>query len=223
LSSAFVSRAAWIACGSLTEPLTAQPPLCHGADADLSVTAAPRPFWNDRSMARTWLSIRVDLVSGNAEDFWPRPGRILAAARSHTFADLATAIDDAFARWDRAHLRQFWLGDGARVTDPSPDWDDDFPLDEARLKLSRLQLGEQFVYEFDFGDSWLHLCSVAEQRIDPLETLGVVPTGPLPYWGWGQIPDQYGRRWDGDDGESRPPRDPKGTDLPRIGPWQYHR
>ena len=51
-------------------------------------------------MARTWLSIRVDLIEGHGQHLWPRPGRILAAARSHTFAQLANAIDDAFARWD---------------------------------------------------------------------------------------------------------------------------
>ena len=55
-------------------------------------------------MARTWLSIRVDLVEGRGEHLWPRPGRIFAGARSHSFAQLAHAIDDAFARWDRAHL-----------------------------------------------------------------------------------------------------------------------
>jgi hypothetical protein len=80
------------------------------------------------------------------------------------------------------------------VNDPDPDWDDDNPLDETKTKLPRLQPGEQFVYEFDFGDSWLHLCTVAEQRIDPLETVGIAPARPLPYWGWGQLPDQYGRR-----------------------------
>ncbi|MBI3745487.1 MAG: hypothetical protein HY264_02965 [Chloroflexi bacterium] len=88
-------------------------------------------------MTRTWLSIRVDLVEGRGERMWPRPGRIFAAALSHTFAALATAIDDAFA---------------------------------------------------------------------------------LAYWGWGAIPDQYGRRWDGDDGEHRLPRDPRGTDLPPLRP-----
>lgn len=55
-------------------------------------------------MARTWLSIRVELVEGRGERPWPRPGRIVAAARSHTFAQLGEAIDDAFARWDRAHF-----------------------------------------------------------------------------------------------------------------------
>lgn len=174
-------------------------------------------------MSRTWLSIRVDLVEGHAEDLWPRPGRIFAAARRHTFDQLATAIDDAFARWDRAHLHQFWLADGSRVTEPSPDWDlpEEIVHDDRKLTLARLQPDEQFVYEFDFGDSWLHLCTVGPQRIDPLEQLGIVPQTPLPYWGWGQLPDQYGRRWDGDDGESRAPRNPKGSDLPPIGPWQH--
>lgn len=58
-------------------------------------------------MARTWLSITVELIEGRGRHLWPRPGRIFAAARSHTFAQLAQAIDDAFARWDRAHLHEF--------------------------------------------------------------------------------------------------------------------
>lgn len=175
-------------------------------------------------MSRTWLSIRVDLVGGRGDDLWPRPGRIFAAARRHTFADLATCIDDAFARWDRAHLHQFWLADGSRAAEPHLEWNSDEVLrDHRKLTLAQLQPGEQFVYEFDFGDSWLHLCTVAPHRIDPLEALGITPDQPMPYWGWGQIPDQYGRDWDGDDGETRPPRDPKGADLPRIGPWQHRR
>jgi deazaflavin-dependent oxidoreductase (nitroreductase family) len=36
-------------------------------------------------MARTWLSIQMDLVEGYGEQYWPRPGRIFAAARSHSF------------------------------------------------------------------------------------------------------------------------------------------
>lgn len=56
------------------------------------------------SVARTWLSIRIDLVHGYGEDFWPRPGRIFAAARRHTFEELAEAINTALGRWDFAHL-----------------------------------------------------------------------------------------------------------------------
>jgi hypothetical protein len=66
-------------------------------------------------VARTWLSIRVDLISGHGEDYWPRPGRIFAAARSHKFSQLADAIDTAFARWDRSHLYKFDLGDGRLI------------------------------------------------------------------------------------------------------------
>jgi len=171
-------------------------------------------------MRRTWLSIRVDLVSGRGEDLWPRPGRILAAARRHTFAQLAAAIDDAFARWDRAHLHDFTLADGTRLTTPYVDWEESGPaLDDRRTTLARLLTGEQFAYVFDFGDDWTHLCTVGADRIDPLDELGILPDGPLPYWGWGAIPDQYGRRWDSDDGESPPAADPGLADLPPLLPW----
>lgn len=134
-------------------------------------------------MARTWLSIRVDLVSGHGEDFWPRPGRIFAAARRHTFAQLAEAIDDGFARWDRSHLHDFTLADETRLTTPYVDWEDAGPaLDDRRTTLARLRAGEQFVYVFDFGDDWTHLCTVAAERIDPLDELGIIPDRPLPYW-----------------------------------------
>src|ERR1700733_1307460 len=71
-------------------------------------------------MARTWLSIRVDLVEGHGEQYWPRPGRIFAAARSHSFRQLASAIDDAFARWDRSHLQEFTLTGQTRLSRPDP-------------------------------------------------------------------------------------------------------
>src|SRR5712691_6200625 len=81
---------------------------------------------------RTWLSIRVELVEGRGERYWPRPGRLFAAAPSHSYAQLATAIDDAFARWDRSHLHEFELADGARIGTLDPDTDDDDVLDETR-------------------------------------------------------------------------------------------
>jgi hypothetical protein len=71
-------------------------------------------------LARTWLSIRVDLIEGQGEQCWPRPGRIFAAARSHTFKQLADAIDDAFARWDRSHLQEFTRDDGTRLCGSGP-------------------------------------------------------------------------------------------------------
>ena len=65
-----------------------------------------------------------------------------------------------------------------------------------------------------------HLCTVADGLTDPLETLSVIPDRPQPWWGWGSIPDQYGRDWNGDDGDTRTPPAPDGlTDLPPILPW----
>jgi hypothetical protein len=65
------------------------------------------------------------------------------------------------------------------------------------------------------------LCTVATQRVDPRDEFGLVPPEPLPYFGWGDLPDQYGRRWDEDDGESREPKRPGRllADLPPLLPW----
>ena len=94
-------------------------------------------------------------------------------------------------------------------------------VDSRRTKLSRLAAGEQFAYVFDLGDYWAHLCTVGPERADPLEAYGIIPTRPAAIFGWGDLPDQYGRRWLGDDGEGRRPPDPKGKDLPPILPrWQ---
>ncbi len=67
---------------------------------------------------RIWLSIRVELIQGGGRALWPRPGRVFAAARSHTFLQLGDAIDTAFARWDRAHLSLFELADATDVCGP---------------------------------------------------------------------------------------------------------
>jgi hypothetical protein len=84
-------------------------------------------------MSRTWLSIRVDLIEGCGEHLWPRPGRTFAASRTHTFAQLADAIDDAFARWDRSHLHEFELAD-VRLSTPYAHDDRQGPwLDDRRV------------------------------------------------------------------------------------------
>ena len=57
-------------------------------------------------------------------------------------------------------------------------------------------------------------------KIDPLEELGLKPARPLPYWGWGDRPDQNGRPWAEDDGsDGLVPPDPRRTDLPPFFPW----
>ena len=185
---------------------------------------------------RTWLSIAVELIEGRAEHLWPRPGRIFAVARHHSFDTFATAIDDAFARWDRAHLHEFHLYPPdathqtrpTRIAEPDNSWGDDggvLPIRTTKLG-ARLKLGQQFVYVFDLGDDWTHLCTVAATMIDPLDTVGITTSempGPLPYFGWGTIPDQYGRRFGNDGaltGANDPiPPNPHSHDLPPWRPW----
>ncbi len=96
--------------------------------------------------------------------------------------------------------------------------DDDDVLDESRERLSNLQASQQFIYVFDLGDDWTHLCTVVEAGIDPDDVLGVVPNAPLPYFGWGNIPDQYGRAWAKEDDEAPTRQDPELTDLPPLRP-----
>ncbi|MCW2133369.1 UPF0158 family protein [Arthrobacter sp. VKM Ac-2550] len=177
-------------------------------------------------MARTWLSLTVELLGGRGEELWPWPGRIFAVGPSHTFMDLANAINDAFARWDRSHLSVFTLADGRVITDEETGAEMAgsiggpiiVPIDLAVAKVARtLEPGAEFQFTFDLGDSWMHRCVVGEMKVDPLEVLGIRPDGPLPYWGWGSIPDQYGRGWAADDGESRAPRKPS-----RPHPMQFH-
>jgi Plasmid pRiA4b ORF-3-like protein len=160
--------------------------------------------------------VKVELVEGGGEPLWPRPGRLFAVSTKHDFGQFAAAIDNAFARWDLSHLHEFELPDGTRIGISDPD--DDAVLDERRLNLSRLRPADQFIYVFDLGDDWAHLCTVGDSPIDPLERVGLVPDGPLPYFGWGAIPDQYGRGWSDDDGESPLPADPQLSDLPPLRP-----
>lgn len=93
-------------------------------------------------MARTWLSIRVDLVEGGGHATVCRaPGGSSLRTRSRTFAPLADPIDDVFAGWDRAHLHCFDLAD-ALLTGP---YAGDEPPDNSQpsqdVRLSRLGLG----------------------------------------------------------------------------------
>lgn len=169
-------------------------------------------------MARSWLSVSVELLGGGRdEDPWPWPGRIFVVGPSHTFLNLADAINLAFARWDLAHLSSFGLADGREITDEETGEELADPLegppvvwlDIASTRVARtVGPGDEFKYTFDLGDQWTHRCVVAENRVDPLEVLGIRPDVPVAYWGWGSLPDQYGRRWKDDDGVSPPPPRP---------------
>jgi hypothetical protein len=143
-------------------------------------------------MPKDWLSIRVELEGGRGLILDPPPGRVMVAGPRHTFEQMAVAIDRAFARWDLSHLHEFRLPDGRRVG--FPDGEDPAVIDHSQLSVgAALNEEDVFEYVFDFGDDWRHRCAVVSAKTDPREEAGVVPRAPLPIWGWGWIPDQYGR------------------------------
>lgn len=142
-----------------------------------------------------WIKIKVSLVRGQGEDFDPSPGRVMIAAPEHTLAELAMAIDLAFARWDHSHLHLFHLPDGRTlmsgeefaIADES-----DGGTDGVALGSLAFEQGQRFKYVFDTGDDWTHVCEVLGVEADPEEEYGIVPDHPVPIEGWGSIPDQYG-------------------------------
>ena len=149
--------------------------------------------------------LRVLLVAQGGEEFVHAPGRDLLVSDAHTFAELATAIDRAFARWDLSHLHEFRLADGRTVgmIDPDDIDDDAADLDEQKVTVQQagLREGDTFEYVFDFGDSWEHRCIVLRCKVDPMKESGRASSEIVPVFGWGTIPDQYGRATPEDDDE----------------------
>ncbi|MEV6011286.1 hypothetical protein AB0M29_31275 [Streptomyces sp. NPDC051976] len=121
----------------------------------------------------------------------------------------------AFVRWDGTHLHAFEFPViGKRATEHRycdvEDPDSELDADQVRVG----DVAQEFSYTFDLGDNWRHHRQVGKQPIDPAQELGVIPDMPLPYWGWGTIPDPNGRMWDGDDGDSPAPATPH-----KSWPW----
>ena len=172
-------------------------PRAHGSAKGRSRT---RKASSQPHRSRRWSVVRVVVLSKGGEELADPPGRDLLVSSAHTFADLASAIDRAFARWDRSHLHEFRLLDGRRVimmegADEFEEIDPVRHLDELAHSLSSVGLrhGETFTYVFDLGDDWEHGCTVLRTGVDPEEEAGTVPSEILPIFGWGTIPDQYGR------------------------------
>ena len=137
------------------------------------------------------------MLGGLGAQLRPSPGRIFIVGPAHTFGALADAINASFARWDLSHLHEFELADGRRIgfDDPEP-FDDAVIQDQAATKVAgAVAPGDEFRFVFDFGDRWEHRCRVLADKVDPREEWGAgpLPKQPIAIWGWGTIPDQYGR------------------------------
>jgi hypothetical protein len=149
-----------------------------------------------------WMTIRVVLAGRADEPLTPPPGRVLLAHAEHAFADLAEAVDTAFGRWDLTPVHAFdvdgrrLLSAGAGSGEEDADAEDS---EEVTLGEARLRAGSRFAYVFDLGEGWEHECSVEEVDVDPVELAGEEPEVPVPVFGWGSIPDQYGRSEEDED------------------------
>ncbi len=144
-----------------------------------------------------WLQIQVELEGSRGIVCDPPPGRVLVVGPGHTFLQLAEAIDDAFARWDLAHLHAFELPDGRCIglaDGGLPLGDATRWLDHRAVEvLGALGPGDRFTYTFDVAEPWRHACRVLEETVDPLALFDERPARPAITFGWGWIPDQHGR------------------------------
>jgi hypothetical protein len=141
-----------------------------------------------------WLIVRVELIAGSGEAIDPPPGRDFLVSPTHSLLEFGVAIDSGFARWDLGHLHLFRLPGGETHMLGGDEEDPDVPGTESTLfRDLGLTKGTKFEYVFDLGDEWVHRCEVRAVGVDPEAAFGDVPPGPVPLFGWGTIPDQYGR------------------------------
>jgi hypothetical protein len=122
--------------------------------------------------------------------------------------------------WENAHLHHFLI-DKQRFGDPSmleSDWDDNDFIDSTSIRLSELLEKRpkkfKFMYEYDFGDGWLH--EIVFEGESPADPKGRYPRciagaracppedcgGP---WGYGNLLDAI--------------RDPKHKDHETLVEW----
>ena len=69
--------------------------------------------------------------------------------------------------WQDSHLHQFMIGEARYASrDPEVDlwWEDDELLDGRTVRLGKVVagVGSTFLYEYDFGDSWMHRLEVLD-------------------------------------------------------------
>ncbi len=140
---------------------------------------------------------------------------------AHTLQALAEAIDDAFARWDRSQRHEFefpatgkWASE-RRYLDSPEDRGAELDAETTRVR-DVVQPGEEFHYTYDLGNHWSHICQMESHPINVATVLDSVPERPLPYQGWGTIPDPHGRMWDGDNGSNPVPPPPR-----QPWPWSH--
>jgi hypothetical protein len=107
-------------------------------------------------------------LQGSKPPIWRR----LLVSSDISLSKLHRIIQTAMGWWD-SHLHQFIVGDVYYGVPSSEDWYE--VKDERRAKLSQIapQEKSKFIYEYDFGDDWLHVILI--EKILPPD-----PTQKLP-------------------------------------------
>lgn len=147
-------------------------------------------------MTDDWIEAQVDLLAGLGREWKRGPGRVFLLSREHTFRDFSEAIEAGFGRWDRAHLCEFTLPDGRRLGEPVDQPEDELNVADHRV-ADLVEEEDVLTYVFDFGDRWTHKITI--ERTDVCtdfyeDQWGRDPEDPVITWGWGSLPDQYGRK-----------------------------
>ena len=149
-------------------------------------------------MARTWLQIQVDLLGGGGIDCDPTPGRVFIVGPGDTFGvrqkPSTLSSHGRTARAPAPVRAQRLAGESAPQTSTYAldlvSLDHGTLKDHAEVPETREQIRNHLRPR---RPDWRHRCTVAETKVDPLEEYGIVPPGPVAIFGWGWIPDQYGR------------------------------
>jgi hypothetical protein len=84
-----------------------------------------------------------------------------------TYLDELHLMIQAAMGWQNCHLHRFVIND-REYGEPDPDFDDPPIHDEVQFTLRQLvrRAGRHFLYEYDFGDGWVHDVTV-EKIIAP--------------------------------------------------------
>ena len=185
-------RSGWVWRGPQVRPSSTPGRACQVIWQGLSAAASVRRLSaEERGAVTDWLTIEVTLSGTPSTVLEPPPGRLLLCHPDHTFAELADAIDVAFARWDPSPDHEFVMPDQRVISSA----DGPLPADEvessAEVTLGEVLRGEgiTFSYVFDLGMRWSHRCRVLEYGVDVDEDAS---DGVVPVLGWGTIPDQHG-------------------------------
>ncbi len=114
----------------------------------------------------TKLNTKVLQLKINLKESKPNIYRVIYFPANANFMQLHTAIQLAMG-WSGYHLYQFYKGRDASIGLPNEYDDDVLDIRETNVDLYLKNVKDSIIYEYDFGDSWIHNV-VVEKVFDTL-------------------------------------------------------